>query len=141
MQCGRTITSFDFSRGDYTSLNHFLSISDFSVCYESNNIEHVWTYISNLIKDGIRQFIPNTRKNCDQNEPKWFNSSIRHNKNCVRTLRRKYNKHPTKQNETKLANLENSLQAIINQVKTDYESNLISNFPITVLRFTSTFVV
>jgi len=32
------------------------------------------------------------------------------------------------QNETKFANLENSLQAIINQAKTDYESNLISKF-------------
>ena len=83
-------TSFDFTKGDYDSLCYFLSNSDFSPCLESDNIEHVWCYISELIKDGIKQFIPTIRVN-RYNQPKWFNSSIRHNINRVRTLRRKYN--------------------------------------------------
>ena len=127
IQHSRAVTSFNFSKGDYDSFNYFLSSSDFSPCFESNDIEHVWTYISDLIKDGIKQFIPSIRSS-HQNQPKWFNSSIRHNSNRVRTLRRKYNKHPSKQNETKLVNLESQLQAEINIAKADYESTLISNF-------------
>jgi len=67
-------------------------------------------------------------KSYHQNQPKWFNSSIRHNTNCVWTLWCKYTKHPTKQNEIKLTNLENLLQAEINSAKADNESTLISNF-------------
>jgi len=60
--------------------------------------------------------------NLYQNQPKWFNSSIRHNINRVRTLRRKFNKCPSKQNEIKLKNLEKLLQAEISSAKADYES-------------------
>ena len=120
-------TSFDFTKGDYNSLCYFLSNSDFSPCLESDNIEHVWCYISELIKDGIKQFIPTVRVN-RYNQPKWFNSSIRHNFNRVRTLRRKYNKHPSEQNKLKLENNETLLQAEISNAKADYESTLISNF-------------
>ena len=88
---------------------------------------YVWCYISELIKDGIKQFIPTVRVN-RYNQPKWFNSSIRHNINRVRTLRRKYNKHPSEQNKLKLENNETLLQAEISNTKADYESTLISNF-------------
>ena len=85
------------------------------------------SYGSDLIKEGIKQYIPLTRS-YHQNQPKWFNSSIRHNTNRVQTLRHKSTKHPTKQNEIKLTNLENLLQAEINNAKADYESAQISNF-------------
>jgi len=75
-------TSFDFNKGDYNSLCHFLSNCDFTPCFESNNIEYMWCYISELIKDGIKQFVPTIRIN-HHNHAKWFNSSIRHNINCV----------------------------------------------------------
>ena len=94
---------------------------------ESDNIEHVWCYISELIKDGIKQFIPTVRVN-RYNQPKWSNSSIRHNINRVRTRRHKYNKHPSEQNKLKLENNETLLQAEISNAKADYESTLISNF-------------
>ena len=87
----------------------------------------MWCYISELIKDGIKQFVPTVRVN-RYNQPKWFNSSIRHNINRVRTLRRKYNKHPSEQNKIKLENNETQLQAEISNAKADYESTLISNF-------------
>lgn len=123
----RATTSFDFTKGDYNSLCHFLSNSDFTPCLETTNIESVWQYISELIKDGIKQFVPTIRVNrC--NHPKWFNSSIRHNANRVRTLRRRYNRHPSEQNKFKLETNESLLQAEISRAKADYESSLISNF-------------
>ena len=30
--------------------------SDFSPCFESDDIEFVWSYISDLIKDGVKQY-------------------------------------------------------------------------------------
>jgi len=54
-QHNRAIPSFDFAKEDYDSLNHFLCSSDFSPCFESSDIEHIWTFISGLIKDGIKQ--------------------------------------------------------------------------------------
>ena len=122
----RTTTSFGFTKGDYDSLCYFLNF-DFSPCLESNNIEHVWCYISELIKDGIKQFISTIRVN-RYNQPKWFNSSIRHNINRVRTLRCKYNRHPSEMNKLKLENNETLLQAEITNAKADYESTLISSF-------------
>ena len=112
---------------DYNSLCYFLNNSDFSPCLEFDNIEHVWCYISELIKDMIKQFTPTVRVN-RYNQPKWFNSSIRHNINCALTLRRKYNRHPSEQNKLKLENNETLLQAEISNAKADYESTLISSF-------------
>jgi len=50
--------SFDFAKGDYDYPCYVLSSSDFSPCFESNDIEHVWCYLSDLIKNGIKQFVP-----------------------------------------------------------------------------------
>ena len=68
VQHKKATTSFNFSVGGYDSLNYFLSSSDFSPCFESNDIEFVWTYISDLIKDGIKQYIPFTRS-YNHNQP------------------------------------------------------------------------
>ena len=108
-------SSFDFNKGDCNSLCHFLSNCDFTPCFESNNIEYVWYYISELIKDGIKQFVPTIRVNC-HDHPKWFNFSIRHNINCVHTLRRKYNRRPSEQNKIKLETNEKLLQTMLKPV-------------------------
>ena len=65
------------------------------------------------------------------NQPKWFNSHIRHKINCLRTLKRKSLKHPSETNKLKVKHLEDELQQIITAAKLDYESHLVYNFALT----------
>jgi len=46
----KAMESFDFAKGVSAI---FLSSSDFSPCFESNYNEHMWCYISDLIKNAI----------------------------------------------------------------------------------------
>ena len=48
----------NFSKEDYNSLCHFLSTMDFSLCFQSEDIEFIWPYLNTLIKDAIYNFIP-----------------------------------------------------------------------------------
>jgi len=121
----RATTLLDFSKGHYNGLCYFLINSSFYPCFHSDNIESVWSYISRLIKDAINQFAP-TIMVYHNNQPKWFNSSIRHHVNCVWTLHCKYNRHPTNHNKLKLENSETLLKAKISNAKVNYESSLIS---------------
>ena len=57
--------------------------------------------------------------------PKWFRSNIRHCLNCLRTLRRKYNSHPTLHTLLKIKSLEEHLQTEISSAKSAFESNLL----------------
>jgi len=97
----RVTTSFDFTKGNYEGLCHFLSNCDFSPCFESVDIEFAWCYISGFIKEGMKQFVPVITVNC-KNQPKWFNSSIRHNINCVRTLRHNVTEIPLNRTNSNL---------------------------------------
>jgi len=58
--------------------------------------------------------------------PVWFNPDIRHHINFLRTLRRKFINNPTEYNANKLDSSQELLQAKINNVKTNYETNLIT---------------
>jgi len=44
----KVVASFNFAIGDYDCLCYFSSSLDSSPCFESNDIEHVWCYISDL---------------------------------------------------------------------------------------------
>jgi len=55
-------------------------------------------------------------------------SDIWHHINCLRTLRRKLNKHPTNHNQVKYDNSSNLLQAKISSAKDNYESSQITSF-------------
>ena len=76
----------NFSRGDFEGLCSYLSNYDFSCCYQSDDIESVWCFISSVIKEAIDLFVPSTVVHHDH-QPKWFNSEIRHHINCLYTLR------------------------------------------------------
>ena len=60
--------------------------------------------------------------------PRWFNSTVRHQLNRTRTVRRLTKKHPTQQLSAKLTAMEISLQALIQKSKEDYLSNLVKSF-------------
>ena len=104
----------------------YLSNCDFSYCCQSDDIEFVWCFISSVIKEAIDLFVPSTVVHHDQ--PKWFNFEIRHHINCLHTLRRKYNKHPTDSIKSKIEESESSLLTKITDAKTNYENNLVTTF-------------
>ena len=40
---------FDYHKGDYEGLNDFLNNIDFSTCYQSNNVEFIWSFIKSTL--------------------------------------------------------------------------------------------
>ena len=58
-------------KGDYEGLNDFLNNVDFSTCYQSNNVEFIWSFIKstlcNINTTGCvceRELIPLIPLNC-----------------------------------------------------------------------------
>ena len=64
-------------RGDFEGLCSYLSNCDFSYCYQSDDIEFVWRFISSIIKEAIDLFVPSTvMAIMIINLSAWFNSEI-----------------------------------------------------------------
>ena len=103
-----------FSKGDYEGLCYFLGSIDFSPCYQTEDIEFIWSYLS---KDAMNIFIPVVPIHYNK-QPAWFNSDIQYHINCFRTLGRKLNKHPTNNNQTN--NSSNLHQEKISSAKDNY---------------------
>ena len=112
--------AFDFSKADFDGLLQYLLDSDFTDCFLSDSIEHVWSVIKNLILHGMHLHIPTVkiRKQCYL---KWFDSE-RHVLNCLHTLKRKYHCHPTL---SKLRALESDLQLKLIAAKTLFETKVL----------------
>ena len=109
-----------------TSLT-WLFDTDFGDCTHSDDVEYVWSYIKSAILKAMSIYIPKVRLT-PRKHPNWYNPDIRLMLNCIRTLRRKCNKHPTSYNLSKLQNLEKQLQNKLMLAKTTYEKNLIDTF-------------
>jgi len=66
-----TINILDYSKADFESINKYLSHIDFTPCFQSSDVELVWSFIKETIMDSIHQFVlsitikPNAF-------PKWF---------------------------------------------------------------------
>jgi len=60
----------------------------------------------------------------ETHQPKWFNSTIQHKINCIRTLKRQLNNHSTDSKRLKLTVLQRELQQMIARAKSDYKTNL-----------------
>ena len=118
---------FDFPKADMDGLCSYLESSDFSACFQSSDVDFVWSTIKLLILNAVELFIPMVRLKSRQ-YPKWFSSNIRHDINCLRTLRRKCKSHPSPASLSKLSRLESLLESKISLAKSTYETNLIHQF-------------
>jgi len=105
----------------------YLLDTNFDKCFQSNDVEFVWNELKLIIYGAMHLFIPKIKINSSRN-PKWFTPSIRHCLNCLRTLRRKFIKHPTEQVALKISTLENDLNLQMARAKSDYETNLINTY-------------
>ena len=113
---------FDFSKADFDGLADYLLDFDFSTCFNSNNIEFIWSIIRQSIITAMHLFIPKVK--VKQKQPMWFTSNIRHHLNCIHTLKRICKKCPAR-NLSKLQSCEFELQNIA--AKTNFESDLIQS--------------
>ena len=117
---------FDFRKADFESILYFLLDLDFSPILESFDIEIIWSFIKSSIYKAMSLFTPKVLiKRCK--DPKWFDSDIRHNLTCLRTLKRKFKSRPTSQRGNKMCDLELLLQSKIVNAKTNFKNNLIES--------------
>ena len=100
---------FDFSKADLRGLSSFLMDTDFSCCFQSRDVELVWSVIKHSILAAMYKFIPKVKLRSHQ-RPKWYTPDIQHHLNCTRTLRRRHNAHPTPLILQKLQHAEHILQ-------------------------------
>ena len=117
----------DFSKADLTGLSSFLMDTDFSCCFQSRDVELVWSVIKHSILTAMHKFIPKVKLRSHQ-RPKWFTPDIQHHLNCTRTLRRRHNTHPTPLTLQKLQHAEHILQEKMTMAKRAYEFNLVHTF-------------
>ena len=120
----KSLYVFDFSKANFTDICSFLLDFDFSVCFQSHDIEFIWSNIKSVIFVAISLFVPRIKSKWI-NELKWFNSEIRHHHNCLRTMKRKYKIHPTPNRKLQIEQSETSLMSRTAQAKAHYETNLI----------------
>ena len=82
---------FDYSKADWIGMNSFLINCNFTPIYGSNNIKFIWFYLKQTIYLALELYVPTVvHQHTD-----WFNSKIRHELNCLHTLRRKCRSNPT----------------------------------------------
>ena len=117
---------FDFCKADYESILSFLLESDFSAVFGSSDIEFVWSVIKSFIYEAMLLYIPRMLVKHYQG-PKWFNSDVQHHQKCLRTLKRKFNIHPTQERKNKILKMERLLQSKLVQAKSDYQTKLIES--------------
>ena len=73
---------YDFSKANYNGMCEFLLDSDFRALFESRNIEFFWSVLKKNINVAVSLFIPKVFVS-HSNDPKWFNSEIRHHIKCL----------------------------------------------------------
>ena len=79
--------SYDFGAGDYPGLCSYLN-NKLSEITRVENVEEIWTITKDAVLGGVQRFIPkHKRKTCSL--PVWCNGVVKHQINCLRTLRRK----------------------------------------------------
>ena len=118
--------AFDFCKADYESISSFLLDCDFSVIFDSSDIEYIWFTIKSFIYVAMSLFIPRIHVK-RRHGPKWFDSDIRHHLKCLRTMRRKFKTHPSSQKSHRIHELEHLLQCKLVHAKATFESNLIES--------------
>ena len=111
----------DYTKADWDGLCSHLHYADFSMCFQSNDIEFVWSTVKSIIHEAMSRYIPKVKLNTYRNPP-WFNSSIKHYLNCLRTLRKKYKRNPSESKMKKIVCCEVALQKEMSSAKSLYKT-------------------
>ena len=123
------VVSLNYSKADYDGMCSFLLDGDFCDCFESSDVESIWSLIKYAILTAIAEFVPVASSSRRHSHlPKWFNQQLRHSLNCLRTLQRRYNSHPTLHLSQKLARSKSQLTQDIKDSKSCYEAQLVNDY-------------
>ena len=114
----------DYSHADWDGFLTFLESHDFTSYFNDTDVEALWLYLKNLLRQALNLFVPRVTLRSHQ-RPKWFNSTLQHQLNCLHTLRRKHSKKPSPTNKNNLLAAEHEFQALASAAKYEYENQLI----------------
>ena len=125
-KCSPTF-ALNFKKTDVEGMASHLLDLDYSVLLSSSDIEFVWSSLKHIILHAVSLFTPSVKIR-SQSYPRWFNSTIRHHLNKLRSLRKKCRRNPSFNNTSKLSSVELQFQTEILEARCTYESNLVTNF-------------
>ncbi len=108
--------NYMYARADFSAMSNY--ILDHQTIIASN-IDETWSNLKHLVLEARYLFVPKF-KIPKKSHPKWFNSVVRHQINCTRTLRKKYRLKSTVTNQSKLLMAETELQNAILTAKEQY---------------------
>ena len=117
---------FDYSHADWNGFLTFLESHNFTSYFGISDVEALWSYLKNLLQQALNQNVPRITLKSRQ-QPKWFTPALRHQLNCLHTLRRKYSRKPTPASKSKLLTAEFEFQIQASNAKYEYEDQLIKN--------------
>ncbi len=120
---------YDFSKADWVGLGNYLLDSDFkfSMCFETYDVDEVWSIVRLIIYSGMDLFIPKVRLRSFQ-FPKWFTPELRHKQKCLKTLTNKYSQNQTHNNLCRKNVAELEFRQLSESAKASYEGKLVDNF-------------
>ena len=75
----------------------------------------------------MNNFIPKVRLRKHQ-RPKWISADLKHQLNCLKSLRKRLKKSVTELNALKLQEAESNVQESIFNAKSNFEANLVRDY-------------
>ena len=118
---------FDYSKADWSGLCDHLLDSDFSLCYEKDDVEIIWSVFKQIVISAMQLFIPMVCLKSTQ-YPCWFTPIFRHRHKCLKTLERKCLVNPSSSNFAKKRKAEEEFRLLAEEAKASYEGHLISKY-------------
>ena len=103
---------YDFSNVQWDDMNQFFNQYNFTLALNSSNTEFIWSYLKTAINSAVNLYVPQVHVN-KANQPKWFNSTIRHKIKSLRTIKRQLARHPTESRKLKVTSLQNEIQHMV----------------------------
>ena len=123
MTCNKPIYVFDYPKADLLGICDYIFLFDFTLYLTSNDIEVEWSMLKQIIYHGMDFFSSKVRLRSHQ-PPKWITSSLQHDINCLRTIRKRSESHPTPLNLTKLQSSESLFEEKLKAAKSSYENSI-----------------
>lgn len=116
---------FDYSKADWDGLCCFLMDSDFSCCYDTDDIDQIWCTFKQIVNSSMDLFIPKVRLKAHQ-YPQWFTQELRHQSNHLKSLRVRCQTKKSAAAQAKLEREEQHLVTAVKTAKSNYERDLIN---------------
>ena len=121
-----SLSFLNYASADYLGMFDYLLDWDFAPCLSSQDVEFIWSHIKSAIITAIDKFVPTaTVLRRHSHQPRWFDGSIRHNLNRLRTLCKRCLSNPIPSRLDHLSQLESTLSEDIATAESTYVSHLI----------------